>query len=137
LALDLQSLDLAERRRAVTALHEIGPEAKEAAPALRLALRDPDGEVQMWAALTLINNQSYDKAEIPVLIAALQYDNSVVRQVVCLSLALIPYEEAEKQTVVAALTDTASRDVDGDVRQAAVSVLNLIVPDDVPQTGSK
>jgi len=52
-------------------LHDLGPEAKEAAPALRLALKDPDGEVQMWAALTLINNQSYDKAEIPVLIACL------------------------------------------------------------------
>lgn len=137
LALALQSLDLAERRRAVTALHELGPEAKEAAPALRLALRDPDGEVQMWAALTLINNQSYDKAEIPVLIAALQHDNSVVRQVVCLSLALIPYEETEKQTVVAALTETASKDVDGDVRKAAVSVLNIIVPDDVPHAVSK
>ena len=137
LAEALQAADLAERRRAATALHELGPEAKEAAPALRLALKDPDGEVQMWAALTLINNQSYDKAEIPVLIAALQHDNSVVRQVVCLSLALIPYEESEKQTVVAALTETAGRDLDDDVRKAALSVLNIIVPEDVPHAAIK
>ncbi len=137
LAKALQDPEPAERRRAAIALHDLGPEAKEAAPALRLALKDPDGEVQMWAALTLINNQSYDKAEIPVLIAALQHDNSVVRQVVCLSLALIPYEESEKQTVVAALTATAGKDVDDDVRKAALSVLNIIVPDDVTRAVSK
>ena len=133
----LKNPEPVERRRAATTLHNMGSEAKEAGPALREALYDTDGEVQMWAALTLINNQSYDKAEIPVLIAALQHDNSVVRQVVCLSLALIPYEETEKETVVAALSETAGKDVDDDVRKAALSVLNIIAPDTVPRAAIK
>jgi hypothetical protein len=39
--------------------------------------------------------------------------------------------------VVAALSDTAGKDVDDDVRKAAMSVLNIISPDSVPQAVTK
>jgi len=129
LAQGLQDPDPAERRRAATALHSLGAEAKEAAPALHEALQDTDQDVRMWAALTLVNNELHDKATVPILIGVLQRDNPVLRQVACLSLGLISYDESEKETVVPALTETASKDGDDEVRKAAVSALNVIAPD--------
>ena len=129
LAQGLKDPDPAERRRAATALHSLGTEAKEAAPALHEALQDTDQDVRMWAALTLVNNELHDKATVPILIGVLQRDNPVLRQVACLSLGLISYDESEKETVVPALTETASKDGDDEVRKAAVSALNIIAPD--------
>src|SRR5205823_687852 len=93
------------------------------------ALDDTDQDVRMWVALTLVNNELHDKATIPILIGVLQRENPVLRQVACLSLGLIPYEDYEKNTVVPALTETASKDGDDEVRKAAVSALNIIAPD--------
>ena len=121
----LKSNDLAERRRAASALHGAGMDAKEAIPALREALKDSDQEVQMWAALALVNTQTYDKAIIPILVRSLQNDNTVLRQVACLSLGLIPYEVGDKETVIPALTQ-ATKDSDEDVRKAATSALNIV-----------
>ena len=129
LSLALRDPDPAERRRAVTTLHSLGAQAKEAAPALHAALDDADQDVRMWAALTLVNNELHDKATIPILIGVLQRENPVLRQVACLSLGLIPYEDYEKSTVVPALTETANKDGDDEVRKAAVSALNIIAPD--------
>ena len=131
LALALRDPDPAERRRAATALHSLGAQAKEAAAALHAALDDTDQDVRMWAALTLVNNELHDKATIPILIGVLQRENPVLRQVACLSLGLIPYEDYEKNTVVPALTETASKDGDDEVRKAAISALNIIAPDAV------
>ena len=127
----LQSKDTADRRRAAAALHSLGAGAKDALPELRRALDDPDADVRMWSALALVNNKVYDKTEVPILLQVLHHDNSMLRQVSCLSLALIPYDDAEKDTVVTALTDSANKDEDDDVRKAAVSALKIIAPDSV------
>jgi predicted component of type VI protein secretion system len=137
LARALRDPDTVERRRAATALHSLGAQAKDAAAALHEALNDADQDVRMWAALTLVNNELHDKATIPILIGVLQRENPVLRQVACLSLGLIPYEDYEKNTVVPALTETASKDGDEEVRKAAVSALNIIAPDAAAKTGVK
>jgi predicted component of type VI protein secretion system len=137
LARALRDPDPAERRRAATALHSLGAQAKDAAAALHEALNDTDQDVRMWAALTLVNNELHDKATIPILIGVLQRENPVLRQVACLSLGLIPYEDYEKSTVVPALTETASNDGDEEVRKAAVSALNIIAPDAAAKAGIK
>jgi len=131
----LKSDDPVERRRAATALHSLGPEAREAVPALRQALDDTDAQVRMWAAVTLVNDKCYDKATIPILLGVLREDNPVLRQVACLSLGLIPYEETEKETVVPILTETAGKDTSEDVRKAAVTALNIIAPDALAKAG--
>jgi hypothetical protein len=117
------------RRQAARNLHSSGADARGAIPALRTALQDSDAEVQMWSALALVNNKSYDKAAIPILVRTLQNENPVLRQVACLSLALIPYEGAEKESVVPALVETAGKDADEDVRKAAGSALKVIAPE--------
>ena len=83
----------------------------------------------MWTALALINNKSYDRATIPILVQVLHHENPTLRQVACLSLALIPYEDAEKGTVVAALVETANKDDDEEVRKTAISALKIIAPE--------
>lgn len=125
----LRAANPVDRRRAAAALHGLGSGAKEALPELRTALADSDADVRMWAALALINNKSYDKAAIPILVQVLQNDNSMLRQVSCLSLALIPYEDADKDMVVTALFDTANKDGDEEVRKSAVSALKIIAPE--------
>jgi predicted component of type VI protein secretion system len=136
LAAALKAADPLERKRAAETLHSLGPKAKEASDALREALQDPEQEVRMWAALTLISNQSYDKAAIPVLVKVLQHENAVLRQVACLSLGLIPYEAAEKDIVVPALAETAGKDTDEEVRKAALSALSIIAPDIAGKTAA-
>ncbi len=135
LMLALRDPDPLERRRAATALHSMGAQAKEAAPALHEALNDTDQDVRMWSALTLVNNELHDKATIPILIGVLQRENPVLRQVACLSLGLIPYEQYERDTVIPALAETASKDGDDEVRKAAVSALNLIDPGAAEKAG--
>ncbi len=110
-------------------LHSAGSEAKAAIPALREALKDSDPQVRTWAAVALTKNQAYDKAAVPVLIQALQDENPMLRQVVCLSLGVIPYDDSDKESVVPALAETAGRDVDEGVRQAARSALSVIAPE--------
>ena len=112
-------------------------EATEAAAPLRVALRDEDEEVQMWSALTLVNTQNYDRAAIPILIRVLHHENPALRQVACLSLALIPYEEAEKDVVVPALALAAGRDDTEEVRKAALSALNIIAPETVARSSAQ
>lgn len=128
----LKSADTAERRRAAAALNSLGASARDAVPALREALKDNDSEVRMWAALSLINNHEYDPAVIPILVQLLQNENPVLRQVACLSLSLVPYSEAEKEPVIAALTETANKDENTEVRNAAVAALKIIVPESRP-----
>jgi HEAT repeat protein len=129
LAKGLKNQDAAERRKAATALHGLGPEAKQASAELKDALKDADTEVQMWAALTLSKNQVYDKAEVPILVRGLQHENPVLRQVVCLSMGLLPFEPAEKDMVVPALAEAVRKDSDEDVRAAAQSALSVIAPE--------
>jgi predicted component of type VI protein secretion system len=136
LAANLKSSDVNERRRAAKTLHSLGEEAKTAEPELRAALSDADEEVQIWSALALVNNRVYEKKTVPICVRALHHENSVLRQVVCLSLALFPYEESEKALVIPALQSTATKDGDDDVKRAAVSALSIIAPSAAP-TGTK
>ncbi len=129
LAILLKSQDVALRRQAARSLHALGPEASKAASGLHEAVADPDDEVRMWAALALVNSQEYDKRAVPVLVHVLKNENSVLRQVACLSLGLVPYEDKEKDLVVPALAEIAGKDTDEDVRKAAKSALNIIAPD--------
>jgi len=62
-------------------------------------------------------------------------DNPTMRQVACLSLGLIPYAGSEKDAVVPALAETAGKDVDNDVRQAAITALNIIAPEVIGKAG--
>ncbi|HWX18917.1 MAG TPA: HEAT repeat domain-containing protein [Candidatus Binatia bacterium] len=133
----LKAPDPVERRRAASALHSLGPEAGEAVPALRNALKDTDPEVRMWTALTLINDKCYDKATIPILVSVLKQENPVLRQVACLSLGLIPYEGTEKESVLPALAEAVRRDTDQEVRKAATEALKLIAPESLAKAGEK
>jgi pSer/pThr/pTyr-binding forkhead associated (FHA) protein len=133
----LRSKDATERRQAASSLHGAGAEAKDAIPALKDALKDSDTEVQMWAALALVNTQTYDKAIIPILLRALKNENAVLRQVACLSLGLIPYEAGDKQVVLPALTDAANKDADEEVRKAATAALNIVGAESNPQSAAK
>jgi HEAT repeat protein len=133
----LKSADISERQRAAAALHSMGTGAREAIPALRDALKDHDQDVQLWAALALVNNQEFDKSVVPVLVRALQKDNPVLRQVACLSLGVIPYLESEKETVIPRLTETAEKDANEDVRKAALSALSIIAPESVGKRAAK
>ncbi len=125
----LQDPDPAARRQAVASLHSMGSEALTATPALHQALSDPDQEVRLWAALTLINNKSYDKAIQPILVHELHDEKPMLRQLACVSLGLLPYEASEKDTVVPELVAAANNDADEDVRKAASSALGVIDPD--------
>ena len=129
--------EVTERRHAATTLHSLGTEAKAAIPALREALWGPDEEVRQWAALTLIKNEDYDPATIPILVRVLHNENPVLRQVACLSLGIFPFEPAQKEIVVPALTETAAKDADAEVRNAALSALNIIAPNPGPKPGNK
>jgi len=129
LSILLKSQDVTMRRQAARSLHALGPEASKAAAGLHEAVADPDEEVRMWAALALVNSQEYDKRAVPILVHVLKNENSVLRQVACLSLGLVPYEDKEKEIVVPALAEIAGRDIDEDVRKAAKSALNIIAPD--------
>jgi len=129
LAILLKSQDVAIRRQAARSLHALGPEASKAAEGLHEAVADADEEVRMWAALALVNSQEYDKRAVPILVHVLKNENSVLRQVACLSLGLVPYEDQDKEIVVPALAEIAGRDTDEDVRKAAKSALNIIAPD--------
>jgi predicted component of type VI protein secretion system len=133
----LKSADPAERRQAATSLHSAGLEAKAAIPELRAALKDSDPDVQLWSALALVNTQTYDRAVIPILVRSLQNSNSVVRQVACLSLGLIPYEGSDKDSVVPTLAEVAGKDSDQEVRQAAKSALGIIAPELTDTASSK
>jgi hypothetical protein len=129
LAILLKSQDVTMRRQAARSLHALGPEASKAAAELHEAVADPDEEVRMWSALALVNSQEYDKRAVPILVHVLKNENSVLRQVACLSLGLVPYEDKDKEIVVPALAEIAGRDTDEDVRKAAKSALNIIAPD--------
>jgi HEAT repeats/Armadillo/beta-catenin-like repeat len=69
--------DLLSRMR--SGLAEIGPAAREAAPALIEALRDPESFVRVWAAAALARVQPENPDAIPTLVAGTQDGISFVR----------------------------------------------------------
>jgi HEAT repeat protein len=129
--------DPIERRGAVKGIHAAGIQSPAQVPALQTALKDSDEEVQMWAALALINGKVYDRETIPILIRTLKHENATLRQVACLSLGLMPYRQADKDMVVPALAETAGKDLEEDVRSAALSALNVVAPELVGKSAAE
>jgi HEAT repeat protein len=128
----LKSPDITARRHAASAVYNLGPAAKPILTALPGSLTDADPDVRMWVALALVHNGVFDKATIPILIQTLRNGNPALRQVACLSLAMIPYMDTEKEPVVAALVDTATKDENAEVSNDAMTALKIIAPDLMP-----
>ncbi|HXI68761.1 MAG TPA: FHA domain-containing protein [Verrucomicrobiae bacterium] len=128
----LKSPDPAVRRRAASAIYNLGPGAKPILPSLPGSLADTDPDVRMWVALALVHNNVFEKASIPILVQTLHNANPTLRQVACLSLAMIPYTGADKEPVIAALVDTATKDESPDVSNDAMTALKIIAPDLMP-----
>jgi len=125
----LKSPEAAARRHAASAIYNLGPAAQAALPVLPAALTDADSDVRMWAALSLVHNNVYEKATFPILIQTLHHENPTLRQVACLSLAMIPYTDKDKETVIPALVTTATKDANPDVANDAMTALKIIAPD--------
>jgi hypothetical protein len=125
----LKSPDVVVRRHAAAAIYNLGPDAKDVLPVLPAALTDADPDVRMWVALALVHNNVFEKATIPILVQTLRHENPTLRQVACLSLAMIPYTDADKETVVPALVDVATKDASPDVANDALTALKIIAPD--------
>jgi hypothetical protein len=128
---ELKSPDVTARRHAAAAIYNLGTAAEPALPALPEALTDADPDVRMWTALAMVHNNVNDKATIPILIQTLHHENPTLRQVACLSLAMVPYTEAEKATVIPALTEAATKDESAEVANDALTALKIIAPDSV------
>jgi len=125
----LRSPDVAVRRHAASAIYNLGPAAKDALPVLPEVLTDADPDVRMWVALSLVHNNIYEKTTIPILVQTLHHENPTLRQVACLSLAMIPYSDADKEMVIPPLVETATKDANADVANDALTALKIIAPD--------
>jgi predicted component of type VI protein secretion system len=125
----LKSPEVAVRRHAAAAIYNLGPAAQRALTILPGVLTDADPDVRMWTALALVHNNAYEKGTIPILVQTLHHENPTLRQVACLSLAMIPYTDAEKEKVIAALVATATKDTNADVANDATTALKIIAPD--------
>ena len=130
LLITLRSPDVAKRRYAAREISTLGAGATNAMLNLRIALlQDADPEVRLWLVAALVSNQTYDQATIPVLVEGLKLENAMLRQRACATLALIPYDESGKATVMPALK-TATEDESEDVRKGAVAALRIIAPEE-------
>ena len=76
-----------------------------------------------------MHNNVYDNRTVPILVRTLQHENPTLRQVACLSLAMIPFTDADKEAVIPALTQTATKDSNADVANDAMTALKIIAPD--------
>jgi HEAT repeat protein len=95
LQITLKSEKAAERAASARILGEIGPAAKDAAPALADALKDPERDVRQSAAQALGNIGSGAKVAAPALITALQDKEWQVRKSAAFALGRIGSPEAE------------------------------------------
>jgi HEAT repeat protein len=121
---DLKSPDAEDRKTAAQKLGQIGKDAKEAAPAVILALRDQDAVVRRTAADVLGKIAPGAKDTLSALIDALKDQDAVVRLNAASALGGIGPEAKE---AVPALID-ALKDQDAEVRRYVVDVLGKIAP---------
>ncbi len=113
------------RRNAAWALRNIGVEAQEAVPDLKVALKDADKYVRGYAALALGNIGAEAKEAVPDLQAALKDPEKYVRGAAAYGLGGIG---ADAKDAVPDL-QAALKDSDTDVRSNAVSALGKIGAD--------
>lgn len=126
----LQSTDAAVRRQAAAGIYHLGTAPVPASLRLTAALADSDPDVRLWVALALANHRVYDRAAVPVLVQALRRETPTLRQAACLSLAMMPCTDADRKTVIPALTDIAAADTTDPVTaQDAALALKLIAPE--------
>jgi len=96
LQITLKSENAAERLASARILGEIGPAAKDAAPALAEALKDPDRDVRQNAAQSLGYIGPGAKAAAPGLIFALKDNDAQVRRSAAFALGKVGSLEAEE-----------------------------------------
>ena len=111
------------------ALNNIGPDAKEAVPALIEALKDEDKTARQNAAEALGNMGPDAKDAVPTLIETLKDKYGAVRRAAADALGSIGPDAEE---AVPALIE-ALKNKDGTVHRAAASALGSIGPDAVPE----
>ena len=107
---------------AAGALGEIGPESKEAIPALSQALKDKDPKVRDQAAKALTKFGAEGKDAVPALAAALSDPNAAVRIEAAYALAAVG---PEANSAIPALNKML-KEKDGGVRGAAKYALRKI-----------
>jgi HEAT repeat protein len=117
LQITLKSEKVSERAASARILGEIGPAAKDAAPALAEALKDTDRDVRQNAAQALGYIGPGAKVAAPALITALQDKESQVRRAAAFALGKVGSLDAE------ASLKTARKDQVAAVRDAAKAAL--------------
>ena len=117
LQITLKSEKAAERAASARILGEIGPAAKDAAPALAEALKDADREVRQNAAQALGYIGPGAKGAAPALVAALQDKEWPVRRSAAFALGKVGSLDAEEPL------KAARRDQVESVRNAAKQAL--------------
>lgn len=122
---DLKDGDSQVRHKAATALRALGPDARDAVPALAAALKDPDRDARHEASCAL---GSIGPAAVPALIIAIKDVDGNVRREAAWALKLIGPDAREATSVVA----IACKDSDPSVRFWARRALRRIGPDAAP-----
>lgn len=118
---ELSDHNIEVRRNAAEALMRMGPEAKNAAPALSIALKDEDERVRYYAAQALGRMGTEAKVAVPNLGEALNDSNRDVRQSAAWAIGKIG---ADAKSVTPALLG-ALKDQDKDVRRTAAWALAI------------
>jgi HEAT repeat protein len=143
----------AVRRRAAIALAELGPPARAAVPALVAALKDSDAMVRRWAAFALGELGPKAASAAPNLVELLRDPSVITRAIAAVALPKLGLEalptlfkallhsdpqvrrhaatalgrcDGDPSMVLLALR-TACKDVDGEVRIAALAALKRLV----------
>ena len=117
LQITLKSEKAVERAASARILGEIGPPAKDAAPALAEALKDADREVRQNAAQALGYIGPGAESAAPALVAALQDKESPVRRSAAFALGKVGSLDAEEPLKAARKDEVES------VRNAAKQAL--------------
>ncbi|MCH9656125.1 MAG: HEAT repeat domain-containing protein [Planctomycetes bacterium] len=119
---EMASPDLSARELASMYLAGLGPESKEAAPALEKALRDDSPFIQVNAASTLTHFPEYRNKAVPVLITLTKHDDPNTRLTAIHALgSLEPHSEDQLNAIKSTLTDS-----DTEVQLAAIKILGQI-----------
>src|SRR5262245_32714138 len=121
----LKSSDSLERRLAAHALAEIGPAAREAAPALVEALRDAESFVRVWAAAALGRVQPENPDVIPALVAGTRDGISFVRSLAAWHLGRLGPGHPGIETVVPDLRERLNDNDPSGRAEALVGLENL------------
>ena len=127
----LKSGDPLERRLASHALAQIGPAAREAAPALIEALLDRESFVRVWAAAALARVQRENPDAIPALVAGTHDAISFVRSLAAWHLGRLGPMHPGIKSVVPELRELLN-DKDPSVRAEAVVALENLAGKGAP-----